>query len=34
MARKGIVTLVGHCPEDSKTCHRHVLMALILSGAP
>jgi uncharacterized protein YeaO (DUF488 family) len=32
LARRGNVTLMCHCPEDSKTCHRHVLKALILSG--
>jgi uncharacterized protein YeaO (DUF488 family) len=32
LAQKGNVTLMCHCPEDTATCHRHVLKALIRSG--
>lgn len=31
MAREGNVTLMCHCDEDAKQCHRHVLRELILS---
>ena len=29
LARKGNVTLMCHCAEDQKQCHRHLLRALI-----
>ena len=32
MAREGNVTLMCHCDEDAKQCHRHVLRELILSN--
>ena len=32
LARKGNVTLMCHCAEDQKQCHRHLLRALIGSG--
>ena len=32
LARKGNVTLMCHCDEDQKNCHRHVLRRLILSS--
>jgi len=31
MAREGNVTLMCHCDEDRKQCHRHILRELILS---
>ena len=31
MAREGNVTLMCHCDDDAKQCHRHVLKELILS---
>jgi uncharacterized protein YeaO (DUF488 family) len=31
MAREGNVTLMCHCDEDTKQCHRHILRELILS---
>jgi uncharacterized protein YeaO (DUF488 family) len=31
MAREGNVTLMCHCDEDAKECHRHILRELILS---
>jgi uncharacterized protein YeaO (DUF488 family) len=31
MAREGNVTLMCHCDEDAKQCHRHILRELILS---
>ena len=31
MAREGNVTLMCHCDEDAKQCHRYVLRELILS---
>ena len=32
MAREGNVTLMCHCDEDAKQCHRHILRELILSN--
>ena len=32
MAREGNVTLMCHCDEDAKQCHRHILKELILSN--
>ena len=32
LARSGQVTLMCHCAEDQKRCHRHLLQRLILSG--
>ena len=32
MAREGNVTLMCHCDEDAKHCHRHILRELILSN--
>ncbi len=32
LARRGNVTLLRHCAEDQRQCHRHVLNALILSN--
>ncbi len=32
LARRGNVTLMCHCPEDSEICHRHTLRRLILSN--
>lgn len=32
MAREGNVTLMCHCDEDTKQCHRHILRELILSS--
>lgn len=32
MAREGNVTLMCHCDEDTKQCHRHILHQLILSN--
>jgi uncharacterized protein YeaO (DUF488 family) len=32
LARKGHVTLMCHCAEDQKECHRHLLRKVILSG--
>ncbi len=32
MAKSGNVTLMCHCAEDEKHCHRHVLRKLILSN--
>jgi uncharacterized protein YeaO (DUF488 family) len=32
MAREGSVTLMCHCDEDAKQCHRHILRELILSN--
>jgi uncharacterized protein YeaO (DUF488 family) len=32
MAREGNVTLMCHCDEDAKQCHRHILRDLILSN--
>jgi uncharacterized protein YeaO (DUF488 family) len=32
LARKGHVTLMCLCPEDTTMCHRHVLKALINGG--
>ena len=31
MAREGNVTLMCHCDEDAKQCHRYILRELILS---
>ena len=31
LAEKGIVTLMCHCAEDEKRCHRHILKTLIES---
>jgi uncharacterized protein YeaO (DUF488 family) len=31
MAREGNVTLMCHCDENAKQCHRHILKELILS---
>jgi uncharacterized protein YeaO (DUF488 family) len=31
LSRTGDVTLLCHCAEDEKHCHRHLLRALILS---
>ena len=31
MAREGNVTLMCHCDDDAKQCHRHILKELILS---
>lgn len=31
LARKGNVTLLCHCAEDERHCHRHLLRALIAS---
>lgn len=32
MAREGNVTLMCHCDEDAKECHRHILREVILSN--
>lgn len=32
MAREGNVTLMCHCEEDAKQCHRYILRELILSN--
>ena len=32
MAREGNVTLMCHCDEDAKQCHRHILREVILSN--
>ena len=32
LARRGRVTLMCHCAEDQKQCHRHVLRELVLSN--
>ena len=32
MAREGNVTLMCHCDEDAKQCHRYILRELILSN--
>jgi uncharacterized protein YeaO (DUF488 family) len=32
MAREGNVTLMCHCDEDTRECHRHILRELILSN--
>ena len=32
LAREGDVTLLCHCAEQEKHCHRHLLQALILSA--
>jgi len=32
LARRGRVTLMCHCAEDQRQCHRHVLRKLILSN--
>ncbi len=32
MAREGNVTLMCHCDDDAKQCHRHLLKELILSN--
>jgi hypothetical protein len=32
LARRGNVTLMCHCSEDQKECHRHLLRDLILSN--
>ena len=32
LARKGNVTLLCQCAEDTKKCHRHVLQKLVLSS--
>jgi uncharacterized protein YeaO (DUF488 family) len=32
LSRKGNVTLMCHCEEDQKQCHRHVLQKLIASN--
>jgi len=31
LGRKGTVTLLCHCAEDQKQCHRHVLRKLLAS---
>jgi len=31
LAREGNVTLMCHCDEDAKQCHRHILREVILS---
>ena len=32
LAREGHVTLMCHCDENAKQCHRHILRKLILSN--
>jgi uncharacterized protein YeaO (DUF488 family) len=32
LAQRGHVTLLCHCAEDERHCHRHVLRALIAGG--
>jgi uncharacterized protein YeaO (DUF488 family) len=32
LAQRGNVTLLCHCAEDERRCHRHVLRALIAGG--
>jgi uncharacterized protein YeaO (DUF488 family) len=32
LARRGRVTLLCHCEEDQRQCHRHLLRTLILSN--
>lgn len=32
LASVGNVTLLCHCADDEKQCHRHILLQLILSG--
>ena len=32
LARKGPVTLLCHCAQDQRQCHRHLLQALIQSS--
>lgn len=32
LAQRGNVTLLCHCAEDERQCHRHALRAFILSG--
>ncbi|HZJ33122.1 MAG TPA: DUF488 family protein [Vicinamibacterales bacterium] len=32
LAREGNVTLMCHCDEDAKQCHRHILREVILSN--
>ena len=32
LAREGNVTLMCHCDENAKQCHRHILRELILSN--
>jgi uncharacterized protein YeaO (DUF488 family) len=32
LARRGRVTLLCHCDEDQRECHRHLLLKLILSN--
>lgn len=32
MAREGNVTVMCHCEEDQKQCHRHILREVILSN--
>jgi uncharacterized protein YeaO (DUF488 family) len=32
LARRGRVTLLCHCDEDQRECHRHLLRKLILSN--
>ena len=32
LARNGDVTLLCHCAEEEKHCHRHLLQALILGS--
>lgn len=32
LAQKGNVTLMCHCDEDQKECHRHLLQNLILDA--
>ncbi len=31
LAREGNVTLLCHCPEDTRECHRHILRSVIES---
>jgi uncharacterized protein YeaO (DUF488 family) len=33
LARQGTVTLLCHCDEDQKQCHRHVLQKVLASGS-
>jgi uncharacterized protein YeaO (DUF488 family) len=33
LARDGTVTLLCHCDEAQKQCHRHVLQKVLLSGS-
>jgi uncharacterized protein YeaO (DUF488 family) len=33
LARRGTVTLLCHCDEEQKLCHRHVLKKVLASGS-